>query len=132
MNFAYPLPHGLGGLTAIVLSTSILAAGCCRGSGRDARAVSDARMVTNSDLSTQYDKVSEIAAPGDSDLTDDYAMSSQPGVVPDLDEIIDFRTLADNCVSQRAAIYCRAGADFHPVLNDHPSQLRDLFMPESP
>ena len=50
-------------------------------------------------------------------------------VVPDLDEIINFRALADDRVLKGAPIDGRIGADLDVVLDDDPADLRHLEVP---
>src|ERR671914_3119822 len=55
-------------------------------------------------------------------------MPSNDDVVPDLNKIINFRPLADDCVFKGAPVNRRVRADFYVVLNDHPADLRHLQM----
>ena len=50
-------------------------------------------------------------------------------VVPDLDQIINFRAFADDRVLKGAPVDGRIGADFDVVLDDHPADLRHLQVP---
>src|SRR5262249_48446135 len=63
------------------------------------------------------------------DLRDEYRMFTHLHVVPDLDEIVDFRAAADDRVAERRAVDGAVRADLHVVLDDDASGLWNLAMP---
>ena len=69
-------------------------------------------------LPADLGEVADLAGSGDAGLRRDDTASSDDDVVADLHEIVDLGALANNCVSQRAAINSRIGANLYIVLND--------------
>ena len=56
-------------------------------------------------------------------------MPPDVGVVPNLDQIINLGAFADHSVRQRSPVDSAIGADFHGILNNDPTQLRDFEVP---
>ena len=83
-------------------------------------------MIGNSTLPAEHDKIAQRGAAGYSRLRNNHAMPAYMDVVPNLHEIINLRSLADDGIAQRAAIDRDAGANFHLVLHDHAAELRNL------
>ena len=48
-------------------------------------------------------------------------------VVADLNQVVEFDTIFNHGVVQRAAVYARVGSDFHIVTNAHRSELFNFF-----
>src|SRR5262249_4937337 len=71
----------------------------------------------------------EPRAARDADLGHENRMLTHLHVVPDLDEIIDFRAATDDGVAERRAVDGAVRADLHVVLDDDASRLRDLAVP---
>ena len=57
-------------------------------------------------------------------MRNDHTMAADDDVVPDLDEIINFRALADDRILKGAAVDGRVGPDLDVVLDDDPADLR--------
>src|SRR5262249_44970465 len=88
--------------------------------------VSDPDVIRDPDLPADHHEIAEFAAPGNPDMADDHRVPPDPGVVSDLNEIVDLCTFPDHRFSQCAAVDGRAGTDFYPVLENHAAKLRDL------
>jgi hypothetical protein len=57
-------------------------------------------MARQAHLAGKANSVFDDAAPGNTDLSHDEAVASDPAVVPDMDEIVDPGALADRCVAE--------------------------------
>ena len=68
------------------------------------RAAADFHMVDHTRMCTHDDEVTKLRRARDAALGHNHAMSADDNVVGDLDEIIDLRALADDCVRQRSSI----------------------------
>ena len=58
--------------------------------------IADGHMIGDADLAAQQDEIAERHAAGDAHLAGHDAMTSDARVVPDLNEIINFGSLADD------------------------------------
>jgi hypothetical protein len=99
---------------------------------RELRARADLQVAGNAYLARQDGEVADLGAARDADLSDDQAARPDPHIVPDLDEIIDLAPGTDQCIRACASINRAVGADLHIVLDDHPPQLRHLFVAFGP
>ena len=66
-------------------------AGLCHGDG----VVADLQMAGDADLAAENDVIAELRAAGDAHLRNEQAVIADGDVVGDLDEVVDFRSLAD-------------------------------------
>src|SRR4029453_16844980 len=81
-------------------------------------------MADDAHLAAEDHEIAEFRAPRNTGLGHDNAMPSDHHVVPDLDEIINFAALPDHGIAQGAPVDGGIGADFYPVLDDDPADLR--------
>jgi len=82
-------------------------------------------MAGDSTLAGENYIVAQRGAAGNSGLSDDDTASTHLNVVPDLNQIINPATVADDGVRPGAAVDCRIGADFDVVADDDTTELRD-------
>src|SRR5581483_4966802 len=125
-HLARPFPDRLGRHSAVIPAARKIATPRHAGLGAQTCPVHDARMIAQPDLATQDDEIADLAAAGDTNCSNDYAMAAQMRVVPDLYEIVDFGAFPDHRVAQRPPIDCGAGPDFNAVLNDDLADLRNF------
>ena len=85
-------------------------------------------MVSQTHLPTENDKITQLAAPGHPHLPDNDTVPPDPGIVADLNQVIDLGALPNHSIPERSAVDGRACADFNIVLNDDPSELRNLLV----
>src|SRR5690349_11687933 len=85
-------------------------------------------MASEADLPAQHNVAAEFRAAGNAGLRDDEAMFAHDDVVTNLDEIIDFGSLADDGRSERAAINGYICANLDIVAKDDDADLRNLAM----
>src|SRR5215510_8405633 len=97
----------------------------------DQRAVADTHVVGHPDLARQNHPPSEPRAARDPDLRHKDRVLTHLHVVPDLDEIVDFRAAADDGMAERRAVDGAVRADLHIVLDDDAAGLRDLAVPSA-
>src|SRR5450755_131951 len=99
---------------------------------RDAGLREDLRIRTDLDVATdpclaRCDHArAQLRAAGDADLTAQRAMFADRDVVPDLHEIVDLRSAADDGGPGHGAVDGRTRADLHAIADDHVADLRDL------
>jgi len=86
-------------------------------------------MASESGLSSDHDKIADLCAAGNPDLSGQDAAPAENDIVPDLHQIIDHRARTDHGVVSRPAVDRRVGADIHIIADDHPPELRDLDRP---
>src|SRR5581483_574851 len=98
----------------------------------DLRPHADRYVPHHARLAAQHHIVLEHRRAGNADMAGQHAVPSDHDVVPDLNEIINFRPLTDDRVLERAAVDAAVGADLHVVLDDHPADLGDLEVPAGP
>src|SRR5262249_37837132 len=77
-------------------------------------------------LTSDHDEIVKPGAPGDADLTCEDTTAANHDVVPDLDQIINYRARTDHGVVSGAAVDRRIGADIDIVPDQHTPQLWDL------
>src|SRR5439155_9777140 len=80
-------------------------------------------------LSSDHDKIANLCAAGNPNLSGHDATPAKNDIVPDLHQIIDHRARTDHGVVSGAAIDRRVGADIDIIADDHPPELRDLDRP---
>src|SRR5581483_1674900 len=119
-----PLRHRNGGRSAHALAGGDILGGVrCAG---DLRPHADRYVPHHARLAAHHHIVLEHRRAGNADMAGQHAVPSDHDVVPDLNEIINFRPLTDDRVLERAAVDAAVGADLHVVLDDHPADLGDL------
>src|SRR3990172_1712685 len=129
-KLARPLFQGPGGRAADARTRRNIVLGM-RGA-RDLSAGADLDMADSAGLPAHHHVIAELGRARNPSVGDDHAVAPNDHVVPDLNEIINFRPFADNRVLEGAAVDCRVGADFHVVLDDHAADLRHLDVPFAP
>src|SRR5688572_29838400 len=72
--------------------------------------------------------IPELCAASESDLTHDEAMPPHGDVVRYMHEVIDFRSLTDDRVTERATIDRTVGPNLNIVVNYNPPHLEHLAM----
>jgi hypothetical protein len=77
-------------------------------------------------LAADHDEVVELGATRDSDLCHDHAATTKGDVVPDLDEIINHRPVADHRIGPGAPVDRRIGADLDIIANENATDSRHL------
>src|SRR5215813_1075761 len=95
----------------------------------DLNAGPDLDVADDARLAPHEDEIAKLRRPRNPDHGDDHAMAADHHVVGDLHEVVDLGALADDGISERAAVDTAVGADLHVVLDDHPADLRHLEMP---
>ena len=86
-------------------------------------------MVGDSGAATELGAVSDDDAARDARVRRHDAIPPDPDVVGDLHQVVDLGVLADDGVVVGAPVHRRIGPDRHRVLNDHPTELRDVDQP---
>jgi hypothetical protein len=99
-----------------------------RGTG-NMRTVPNTDMADRSRLPAHYNEITELSRTGNARLSNDYAMSADHNVVPDLNQIINFGTFSDNRILERASVNGGISAYFNVVLNHHSTNLGNFEMP---
>lgn len=79
-----------------------------------------------------HDAITKGGATGNSDLGNKHAIATNPDIVRNLHQIVDLGSLTYHRIVDSTSINCRAGADFHMILYDHPSDLGDLVQTTLP
>src|SRR6266550_3963756 len=92
----------------------------------DAGAPPDRHVVGEPRLAGEEDIILDMRAPRDPRLARDKAARADPTVVPDLHEVVDLGSRADDGVVNAAPVYCRIGSDLHIVADDATAHLRHL------
>ena len=92
----------------------------------DPRAVSNRDMAANSRLACQNAAVTDARRAGDANLRHDQAEATDFHVVPDLNEIVDLRSIADHRVVDAPSIHRGVGADLYVVPDNAPSNVGNL------
>ena len=95
---------------------------------RDARAGADFQMAGHSGLTAKHNHVAKPGASGNTNLRNDEASLPDMHVMSDLDQIINLGSGTDISIRPAAPVDGTVGADLDIVLDDHPAQLRNLFM----
>jgi hypothetical protein len=90
------------------------------------RAIADGYVIDDSDLPGQGYSPANPGAPGDTRLRGYDAVLADRYIVSDLNQIVDFRSPADNRTPKRSPIDRRVGADLDVVFDLHSSYLRNL------
>src|SRR5579875_1207349 len=90
----------------------------------DTRAIADGQMTCQAALASYHDIIAEPRTAGNANLRDDHAAAPDLHVVPDLHEIINHGTRADDRIRPRAAVDGRIRAHFDIVADDNPPELR--------
>src|SRR5262245_30455531 len=101
------------------------------GRSGDLRSRPNLDMTDRAGLPAHHDEIAQLRRTGNADLTDQHAMPADDHVVPDLDEIINFRALADDGILKSSSVHAAVGTDFHVVLDDHPADLGHLQVASS-
>lgn len=96
--------------------------------GRNHDLIPDVDVVGKTGLSSDHHVTTDRGASGDPDLRDDNGVLADRDVVRDLDEIVDFRAVFDDCVAESRAIDRHIGAQLNVILNDHTAKLRNFVM----
>ncbi len=94
--------------------------------GADLGARADRQVIGHAGLAAERDSVAHRRAAGNAREGGGDAVATEPDVVGDMDEIVDLGVLADRRIAKSAPIHAAVGADRHPVLQDHPPQLRQV------
>src|SRR5271165_1157109 len=84
-------------------------------------------MPGESPLSADHHKIAQPRTAGNPNLPGENTTSAEHDVVGDLDEIVDHRAGADDCVVAGAAIDRRVGADVDIIADNHTPELRHLY-----
>ena len=90
------------------------------------RPVANAEMAPHTGLSTHDHAVPDLGAATNPGLPGDQIVLTNRHVVPDLNKIVQLRTLPDPRNAKRRTIDRRAGADLDIIFNTHRPYLRDL------
>src|SRR5262249_19654191 len=96
--------------------------------GGDPGAAPDRQVTGKPALPADHDEVAELGASRYPDLRHDDATPADRHVVPDLDQIINHRTVADDRVRPGAAVDRRIGADLDIIADDDAAELRHAHM----
>ena len=99
---------------------------------RDLRCRADREMTGQSGLATDADEIAKLGRARNAHLGNDQTMPSNSDIMGDLDEVIDFRALANDRVARRATIDRRIGADLHVILDNDATDLRHFQMAAPP
>src|SRR5579863_8545185 len=86
---------------------------------RQARTVSNSDVICDTRHPADSHEIAQYNTTRNADLPGNHTVTSHPGVVTNLDQIINFGTLADHRVAKRATIDGGVGANLDAVLNDH-------------
>src|SRR5262249_55927570 len=95
---------------------------------RDPGAAPHRQVTGKAALPADHHEIVELRAPRDAGLRHQHAAATNRHVVPDLDQIINHRTVADDGVGPGAAVDRRIGADLDIVADDDAAELRDADM----
>src|SRR5688572_6978369 len=91
-------------------------------------AFSNRDVATHAGLPTENDIILELGAAGDSDLGTKKAVPTDHHVVPDLHQIVDFRSLADDRAAEPRPIDCGVRTNLNIVADRNNADLRDLLV----
>lgn len=87
------------------------------------------QMTRDANLTRQDGKISNFRAAGNSNLAHDDATTANFYVVADLDEIVDFRSCANNGIRASPSIDGSVGSNIDVVFNNNPTKLGDPLVP---
>src|ERR1043166_1516346 len=73
--------------------------------GADHDLIAELEVVCDSGLGGDDDVITKCGAAGESDLPHDEAVAANSDVVGDMNEIVNFRALANDCGAEGAAVY---------------------------
>src|SRR5439155_873713 len=93
---------------------------------RHPRAATDAHVIGDPGLTGEEHIVPHVRAPGDPDAGGNEAPRPDADVVPHLDQVVDFRSLAHHRVVHAATVDRGVRPDLHVVPDDAAADLRDL------
>src|SRR5690606_6187974 len=86
------------------------------------------QMPRNAHLPTDLAMVAHFAASGDAGLCYHYIVRPDLRVMADLDQVVQFGSLADDGAADRGPIDGCVGADLHIIVQDHIAHLRHLLV----
>src|SRR5262249_30131403 len=93
---------------------------------RDLGAGANFDVARGSRLAGHDNEVAELGRARDAGLRDHHAVAANDDIVPDLNEVIDLSSFADDRVLECAPVDRGVGPYLHVVLDDHPPNLRHL------
>src|SRR5262245_41088449 len=79
--------------------------------GGNLRPLADRNMIVDADAGAEDHEIAKRNAAGNAGLGDQNPMAADHHIVPDLDQVVDLGSLADDGVPDGAAVDRRAGAD---------------------
>ena len=83
-------------------------------------------MAGDADLPAHHNVISHLGAAGDADLRAQQAVLADFHIVRDVDEVVDFRALADGRRAEGATVNRNVRADLYVVADDDMSNLRNF------
>ena len=92
----------------------------------DPRGFANRYVAANSRLARQNATVTYARRAGDADLRHDEAEATDFHVVPDLNEIVDLRSIANDRIVYAPSIHCSVGTNLDVVPDNAPSDVRNL------
>src|SRR3954463_7944909 len=98
------------------------------GFGSDGGLTAEFEMASDSGLGGDDAIVGELCAAGETNLAHDEAMVTYGNIVRDMDEVVDFRAVADDSRAESSAIDGDIGADLDVVANDDVADLQNFAM----
>src|SRR5688572_17489641 len=91
-------------------------------------AIPDLHMPPGGSLPRDDDSIAQARRTGHANLRHDEAQFPHGAVVTDLDQVVDLGSRPDDRVVDAAAIDARIGTDLHIVMDDAPTNVRDLLV----
>jgi hypothetical protein len=93
--------------------------------GCNSRSIPDNQVIRDTDVTREYDVVSDPCASCDSDSCHDQTPLSDPDVMSDLNQIVHLGATSDDGVVDAAAIDAGVGTDLHLILEDAAADMWD-------
>src|SRR5215831_20030867 len=90
------------------------------------RPCANGHVIVDPGACAEHHEIFQHRAPGNPGLSYQQAVAANRDIVANLDEIVDLGPFANHGVLDGSAIDGAVGADFHVVLDDDPTDLRDL------
>ena len=78
-------------------------------------------VVCHGALATQRAVVAERRRAGERSVRAQHAAAADVHVVPDLHQVVDLGTRANNCIWASATVNCRIGTNFNVIFDDNPA-----------
>lgn len=94
----------------------------------DSGSLSDGDMARSAYLAGKSDLVFEGGASGDSDLGNDKTVAPDADIVREMNEVVDFGSIADNGLAHGGAVDRDVCTDFNIIADFNDSDLGDFFV----